>query len=463
MLVAVITGPTLSNIESQIRKAAVYAEVLEFRFDLFDPIGISLLASLKNTLSLPLIFTYRPKPGLLEKKRIEILKSLLELMPEYVDLEEDLPVEVFSYFSKRTKVICSYHNFESAPDLEKLYVQMKKKKAHVYKIATFATSSLDALTMLLFILKHKNISGMCMGEHGQLTRILGPVVGSFFTYGCIQGPVAPGQLSLKTLCTTYRHKELNRKTKVYALLGDPVSKSIGHYFHNQIFSFKNANKIYVKIRVKKEELRSFFSKIPSLPFYGFSVTMPLKELIIPLLDTITPVAKKMGSVNTLVKTGGWHGLNTDGAGAAKAIEKHIALLGKRVLVIGAGGAAKALVVSLLERGANVVLINRTVEKAKLIAQKFSIKWDGLTSLRKILEEGVDLIVNTASDTTCFSKSLSFCRSKPVVMDMVYNPTLTDFLSQAKKLGFPIIFGYEMFIYQAVLQQKALFSEALARV
>lgn len=462
MLVSVIEGPTLLKIIEQTKRAETYADVLEFRFDLFESIDFSLFALFRKALCIPVIFTYRSNLDDPYETRIERLKNLLKLSPEYMDLEMDLPPRIFSYFSNKTKVICSYHNFKSTPSLDQIYLEMKTRQADIYKICTFANSSLDALTMLSFVSEHKNIAGMCMGLEGQITRILGPVVGSFFTYGCTSRPIVSGQLSIETLCTTYLYKQLNKQTEIYALLGDPIEKSVGHIFHNRIFSLKKTNKIYVKIRIKKEEIASFFSKIDSLPFCGFSVTMPLKEQVFPFLHTICPDAKKMGSVNTIIKKNGWYGLNTDGPGAILAIEKHLSLSNKKVLVIGAGGAAKALIISLLQKNTKIVVVNRTFSKARLLAEKYCIQGERLSSLSKILERGVDLIINTTSDTSSFFKKLQICRNKPVVMDMIYNPSMTAFLAEAKKQRCPIIFGYEMFIYQAKLQQEIFVDYCLTK-
>lgn len=486
MLVGVISGPSYQDIVRQINKSLVYAEALEFRFDLFDEISCFLLKILRNKLKLPLIFTYRSKLHLQEVDRIDLLKDLLDLKPEYVDLEVHLSKEVFFYFSSRTKVICSYHNFEKTPeDLEGLLITMQEKNAALYKICTTANSSLDALSMLIFVSNHINIIGMCMGILGQITRILGPIVGSRFIYGSIEEPVAPGQISLEELRNIYYYHQLSKDTKIFALLGDPIDKSIGHIFHNRIFSLKQDTQIdggfikgadsltsigrenldffrniYVKISIKKEELSSFFKMVEVLPFYGFSVTMPLKEVVMEYMDDIDPVAKKIGAVNTIVRGQGWHGFNTDGLGAFLAIEKHIQTNGKKALVIGAGGAARAIINALVENKTDVLILNRTKEKAISLANEFGVQWKSMEELPDILAEGLDLIVNTVPDASFFSSQLSICNNRPYVLDMVYNPIWTDLLLVAKRTGCRCIFGYEMFIHQAVIQQR-LFNKKIA--
>lgn len=472
MLVGVVTGPSFQDVKRQVKKAldifemypissGMHNGMLEFRFDLFDTLDLDLFKTFTNSLYSPLIFTCRTKKGLLENDRILFLKKLLEFKPDYIDLEEHLSKELFSYFSLETKVICSYHNFDNTSDLENVFTRIKQKKADIYKICTFANSSLDALAMLTFVSSKDNVAGMCMGEKGQITRILGPVIGSRLTYAFIEKPAAPGQLSLKELYTIYNIPTLTKNTKVYALLGDLVDKSIGHIFHNQIFSLKEArDSVYVKIPLKKEELSSFFTAIKDLPFFGFSVTMPLKEAVLEYLDGLGPDARRMRAVNTIVRDNGWQGMNTDGIGAFLSIEKHISTRDKIVVVIGAGGAAKAIIQKLVENRAKVVIANRTKEKALMLAKEYDAEGVSLEALEGIFKRDVDLIINTVPDASLFFLKLCRCNNKPIVMDMVYNPVWTDFLKKAKESGCRCIFGYEMFIHQAVIQQQ-IFSKQLA--
>lgn len=447
MLVATISGP---DIEDQIRKASLYADILEFRWDLYPEINPSVVKSS----NLPVIFTCRKNDIFSDEKRLDKLRELLSFKPDYVDLEEDLPKEIFEEFSKHTKVICSYHNFENTPeDLNALIYKMQKKRADVYKIATFATSSLDCIKMLQFVKEQKiPTSGMCMGPLGGITRILGPVFGNFFDYCCIENPVVEGQLSLNSICDIYRNKSLNRQTKIYALLGDPVDKSVGHKFHNSIFSLKEKNAVYIKILLKDFELEAFFKLIDSLNFCGFSVTMPLKEKIIPFVDKISLEDQKIGSINTLIKKEGmWIGSNTDGKGALKALQEHMDIENKKIVIFGAGGSSKALIQAFLKKKAQVIIVNRTKAKALALAENWGCKSISKENLSEIIE-CIDLIVNTTPDASMFLDDIRRAK-KAVVMDIVSYPIMTCLIKNAKKNKLRCVFGYEMFIHQAYYQQK----------
>src|SRR6185437_13162580 len=172
-------------------------------------------------------------------------------------------------------------------------------------------SSLDALRMLEFVRKHSNVIGLCMGELGQITRILAPVVGTPLMYAPISAPIL-GQLEYRVLVNTYRFRELDPQTAIYGLIGNPVTQSIGHEFHNRYFQHLKQNAVYVKIPLHLQELEAFLTYAKRLPFQGLSVTMPFKEKIIPFLDEIDPVAKEIGAVNTLLfRAGKIWGYNTD--------------------------------------------------------------------------------------------------------------------------------------------------------
>lgn len=458
MLVSVISGPSYQEIEEQCTKSLPYAEVLEFRFDQFYQVGFDDIQTLRKKIGLPVIFTYSKNPSIGKESRISKLKKLIELQPDYIDLDLDVDPDLDL---GNSKVIRSYHNFSHTPeDLKGLLQKMERKQGDVYKICCFAKSSLDALRMLSFVLEQKKaITGICMGPLGQVTRILGPVVGNMFDYGVIEKSVAPGQLTLKELCDVYRYKDIGRETKVYALLGDPVDKSIGHIFHNQIFSLKGVNNIYVKIALKAFELASFFEIIKSLPFQGFSVTMPLKKEVFPYMDFIESDAQKMRSINTIKWNGKWHGSNTDGQGALLAIKEHLDISKKKALVLGAGGASRAIVYKLLEAKASVCVVNRTLENAKALEKEYGCLGYSVDSLMRLLKEGVDLIINTTPDTSFFIHMLKSCKNRPLIMEIISNPVKTDFILEGIKLGFPYIYGYEMFIHQGVLQQT-VFNKAL---
>ena len=393
------------------------------------------LPNLSN-LSLPYIFTPKTSDE-------RLLEHLLSYSPPYFDLDFNTPPSLLHKIiekNPKTKFILSYHNFEKLPDdLEEIFVKMQQFPVFSYKIAAFTKNCIEALKLLLFKKKFPKLSVICMGEDSQFARILGPLVGNVIDYAYLgDRPIAPGQLSTKDFLEIYRYKHLNPLTDIYALLGDPVSQSIGHLYHNNIFKMQNQNALYIKIKVKEEELASFFSLISHFRFKGFSVTMPLKEKIIPFLDELDSSAKAIGAVNTiLVKNGRLIGTNTDGKGALDAFEKKgFFVKNKIVVIMGAGGAAKAVAHEANLRGAKVWIYNRDEKKAKTLNYPLGVP------------NHFDILIK------CTPKPLPISfHSKPCVMDIVYQPKITPFLEEAIKKGCQIISGEEMFFNQAEAQSK----------
>ncbi|CAM0117204.1 type I 3-dehydroquinate dehydratase [Rhabdochlamydiaceae symbiont of Dictyostelium giganteum] len=339
--------------------------------------------------------------------------------------------------------IVSYHDYRATGDLESILRAMKEKwpNATYYKIATFANSSLDALRMLHFQKKHPEVIGLCMGEKGVITRILSPIVKAPLMYAPLkeEDQNAPGQLLWKTLVEIYHFPKLTRETKIYALIGNPVSQSLGHLFHNDQFQLKRENKIYVKIPLEASELSCFFQLIEGLNIEGMSVTSPLKEKVIPYLQELSPLASYIQSVNTITKINiGWKGDNTDGEAALKGLEN---LEGKTVIVLGAGGAARSIVYALVQQKAHVVIWNRTLKRAQNLAQEFGCKWSA-----RVFD--YDILINT---TAYFEDPLP-CTFKRDSTVMDISVKSSSFLERAKHQGCHTLNGFSMFFAQAIKQQ-----------
>ncbi len=385
---------------------------VELRLDLFSHWDIPLLKSILNELKIPVMLTLRNGSP-------EQIRACLELKPPFFDLDvnEDFVFEDYP----DTKFILSYHNFTETPqDLEAIYSSMKTRPAFAYKIACFANSTIDALRMLLFSKKYADVSAICMGEKGEWARVLGPVVGNVIDYACIKEKTAAGQLTVSEMVEIYRYRKLNRETAIYGLIGDPVSQSQGHLFHNARFV---TNAVYVKMIVKGEELGQFFPLVKELGFRGLSVTMPLKTAVIPFIKT------ESESVNTICLER-MEGISTDGQGALDAIGD---VRDKAVLILGAGGAAIAIADIARKRGANVWIHNRT---PKNLGYPIGIP------------PHYDIVINCTPNG-----DPSVLKAGILAMDIVYVPRETDFLKKAKLLGCQVVYGDEMFFNQAALQRE----------
>ncbi|MDP1880011.1 MAG: shikimate dehydrogenase, partial [Parachlamydiaceae bacterium] len=192
---------------------------------------------------------------------------------------------------------------------------------------------------------------------------------------------------------------------------------------------------------------------------GASVTMPLKENVKELLDEIDPVAQKIGAVNTLFfRKGKVKGFNTDCIGALNAIEEQSGLvIGKKIVILGAGGAAKAIVYEACKRGAKVVILNRRSEKAQQLANQFNCEGYGLESIHEIYQQGYDILINCTPSSMPIEPQ--YILEKAVIMDIVSKPKETPFLQEAIKIGCQVIFGYDMFINQAKEQHQIWFFDS----
>jgi len=243
--------------------------------------------------------------------------------------------------------------------------------------------------------------------------------------------------------------------EVYGIIGDPVNHSLSPIMHNLAFREKNIKAVYGAFRVSSPDLAKAVEGIRALNIKGVSVTIPHKEKVMEYLEKIDETAYKIGAVNTIVNENGvLKGCNTDWIGVLKAFKENgVEIQNKKVVVVGAGGASKAVIYALMKGGAGRMFVyNRTFEKAKLLEKKFGIiakPWGELKSASG------DIIIQTTSvglkSWESPVKESVISRFK-VAMDIVYLPLETKFLSLAKKYC-KVIDGLQMLLYQGVEQFK----------
>jgi 3-dehydroquinate dehydratase/shikimate dehydrogenase len=450
----------LSVTRPEIAQVTVSKHVaIELRLDLFASIDLGYVKQFLQKSSRPVLLTLRKKSqgGKFrgqEPEREALIERLLALNPPFFDLEYDMRPQFLQETIKKhpqTKFLISYHNFQETPaNLEEIYDSLQKYGAFSYKIAARAHSIHDALNLLLFAKSHPKTSAICMGEKGKFARVLGPIVGNLIDYASfsIEEETGPGQLSLSEWMDIYHYPSLNTHTSIYGLIGDPVEKSPGHLYHNAIFRQRKENAVYVKMGVRPEELAAFIPLARALGVRGLSVTIPLKEKILPFLDEVEPAAKQIGAVNTLLfKKGKIIGTNTDGLGALDAIEKKLRVRGKKVVLLGAGGAARAIAFEAKARGAEVFILNRTIQRAQELAADMGCQAGSLEDV----PSSYDILINCSPDPMPIdSKKI---REKTLVMDIVYEPLETPFLKAAALKHCQLVYGEEMFLNQAARQSN----------
>jgi len=243
--------------------------------------------------------------------------------------------------------------------------------------------------------------------------------------------------------------------RVFGIIGDPVTHSLSPLMHNTAFQALGIKAVYGAFQVKKEDLEKAISGLRALNISGVSVTIPHKEEVISLLDEVDEKALRIGAVNTILNEGGrLKGFNTDWIGVLKAFEEEgVELKGKKVVILGAGGASRAVIFAVKEAGAEeIVIYNRTYEKAKRLAETFQVKalpWEALSQAKG------DIIIQTTSvglkswDSPVGKEVL---KNFKVAMDIVYLPLKTKFLQEVESYC-KIIDGLKMLLYQGVEQFK----------
>lgn len=458
MLCTVIKGPEISDAFRQIRSLHKDSDAIELRLDCFRHPDFDRLARLRSQLPVKVIFTLRdrtqggefPKS---ESERMDCIRRFAQLKPDYFDLESHLPDSFLHEFARDypgIKRIISRHDECFPQNVESIVEELQTKPGDLFKFVVKADSSIDTFRMLEMVRKCKGkLIGIASGEIGQVSRILGPVFGTPITY--VRHPENEdrtlGQLTCEESTDVYDFRKLNPDTAIYGLIGDPVDRSLGHCIHNAFYRRFGIDAVYVKIPIRPDETEEFLRYAVKLKISGLSVTMPLKEIILPYLDATDSQARSIGAVNTLLfEEEKVIGFNTDGKGALDALEKAIDVREKTVCVLGAGGVARAIVFEALRRGARVIVLNRTEEKALRMAEKFSCEWAPVSALNRV---DYDALVNCTSIEMPIDPS--HIRKNKSAMDVSTIPVETDFLRCAKAADCRIVRGFEMFVLQAVGQ------------
>ena len=241
-------------------------------------------------------------------------------------------------------------------------------------------------------------------------------------------------------------------SSVYALLGYPVSHSLSPVMHNRAFEFTGYNGVYLAFGVKN--IKNALLSVRTLGIKGASITIPHKIEAMEYLDELDDIAHKIGAVNTIINNGGsLKGYNSDGLGAVKALSEKTAIKGKNIVLIGAGGAARAIGFCIKKEGGRITVINRSTDKGKRLAGDLSADYRPLNDIGKM---NCDILINTTpvgmtSNTDEMPIEKSYLEKGMVVMDIVYNPLKTRLLSEAEKTGCVTIDGVSMFVYQGAFQ------------
>ncbi|MCM2325398.1 MAG: shikimate dehydrogenase [Candidatus Woesearchaeota archaeon] len=455
-------------------------DIIEIRADMIDGIDEAKIERIFSHKRKEIIFTCRPRRlggmfGGSEEERIRLIKKAIMLGFDFIDIEIETDEIVINDIitaekigmagiknpennRKKTKVILSHHDPSGTPSLSELedtYKKMNGLSPDLVKIVTTAGSINDCFTIFKLLEGKDDLISHAMGERGHISRILGPKYGSRIIYAASgnENQTASGQLDLREL-QGFNITRINKDTKVLGVIGEHAENSKSKFMHNPNFKRLDIDMVYVPFKTRPDELKMFMKNFRKFRFNGGAVTVPHKEKIIGLIDEADETAKKIGAVNTLfLREGRIIGTNTDFFGAVEALKEKTGLNGKRVLLFGGGGAARAIAYGLMKEKADVTIANRTIEKARQLADEFKTQVVSIEAAKENLH-GFDIIINSTNigmNPNADECILEDIPERKLVMDIVYSPIETKLIKLARERKCKVITGERMLIHQAIGQ------------
>lgn len=471
--VLVVIGRTrhkmvVAELEEAVKRGAKFVELrLDF---LAKAIDFKRLSPLKKC---PWVATLRrPSDGGRfngsEQDRLMVLRqAIVSGEFEWVDLETDVADGIKRFGP--VKRIISYHNTSETPaNLEDIYAKMIQQDGDVYKLSVTAQSPEDvARVMQIQRTAPKPTVAFCMGDIGQASRFLSLRFGAPWIYAAFnkERGIAPGLPSLDDFRTTYPVKSISADTKIFGVLGDPVSHSFSPLLHNHMYQKLGVNALYLPFRVPRGQLPNATAAYEHFPVHGYSVTLPHKEGAAALARESEPNVQVTGSANTLVRRddGNFIAANTDYAAAIDSLKAHLAEGAKdgpvtqlsqlSVLLLGAGGVARSIAYALHREGAQLTITSRTYERSQRLAEDVkcrAVDWHARHSI------SFDVLINctpvgmhpNVDEAPCH---FSILKPGTTVFDTIYTPETTLLIREARVRGADTITGVDMFVRQAARQ------------
>ena len=476
-----LTGKTLAQDIEILGKYRKYIDIAELRVDYLDPDERFFIRRFPEMAGLPVILTIRREVdggrytgG--EGSRITLFANGLAYADAdrrrnfaYVDLEEDLDVPSLEEAARTfgTRIIRSWHNMEGVDeDLAGKLRRMRRVGDELVKAAVMP-HSLDEVAYVYRVAKEtKDIDKIlsCMGEYGVNTRILAEFMGSVMCYTSPTGEsnmpqAAPGQMDPKELAEFYHFHDITTKTKIFAVTGSPLKVTDSPRFFNTVFGIEHTDAVYVPIPA--DSVQSLLRLAEEIGISGISVTVPYKEAILPFLKFKSREVLSIGACNTVVAgPDGWQGYNTDAAGFSSSLLAFINkkdLRGRKLTIVGAGGAARAVASEVYRLKGKALIINRTPINAHSLAAPYHFAWAGLDSQgADLMYRYSDIIIQTTSvgmDPHPDGDPIEFYKfsGREIVMDLVYKPEKTRCLKRAEEAGCRVLYGSDMLHRQARFQ------------
>lgn len=470
MITASIMPSSQKEAITLLEKALEKGELAEIRIDLIKDLNLSEINNKFDKKRIIVTNRKKDEGGLFEGSESERISPLIDALKigfGFIDIESSSIDSLHNLISKRreynskTNIIISYHNFEETPqDLKKILLQTENQGHDIVKIVAYAKDISDNLRIKGLVSsrsnQNKKIISFLMGEKGEISRILCNSWGSYTSYAPLRGvgKTAPGQIPIEDLNDVYRADSINNTFDIYGLIGNPVKESIGYYVHNKLFSYYNMDAAYLNFLV--DDLDRFMSSFKG-QFKGLCVTMPFKERIVPFLNKIDTMAQKIGAINTIKKNNdSLFGTNTDWIGAVYSIEKLTSINNKKVLILGAGGAGKAIAFGIANRQGEVIISNRNEKKARELSKNLgaeTVLWEDRNDVEFDILVNATKIGMAPEDNNCPMEDSFFTKdlSGITVFDAVYSPLETRLLTRSREQGAKIANGLDMYIGQAMAQ------------
>ena len=405
-----------------------------------------------------------------EARQTVLRQTIVSGVFEWIDLETDIADGIRRFGP--VKRVVSYHNMKETPeDLDGIYDQMLAQDADVLKIAVLPTKP-DDLRRIVEIQKRapKPTVAFGMGEFGFPTRFTALKFGAPWIYAAFnkERGIAPGLPSMDEFRTTYPVRAIGPDTKFFALLGDPVGHSYSPILHNHMFRRLKVDAVYVPFRVPEGQVPDAIDALNAVPVSGYSVTIPHKEAAAIRAKEADPMVRIVGAANTLQarSDGTFLAVNTDYPAALESLRTHLEATALAegvkppefdqlfVLVLGAGGAARAVVAALVRAGAHVTVSSRTAERAAKLAEELGCKSCDWQARHNMVQSNVVVNCTPVGMHPNVDESplhASFLKPGLVIFDTVYNPEHTLLVREAESRGCGVISGVDMFVRQAAKQ------------
>lgn len=450
LLCVTVTGATTAELRQR-RDAVPDADLVELRLDtVADPSVAGALAGRRR----PVIVTCRPQweGGAFkgsEEERKQILADALSLGAEYVDIEWRARFEDLIAQAGGRRIVLSAHDYLGVPiDLTARVHAMRSTGAEVIKVAATLTSLSDCVPLLDLGAQSGRQSGLVligMGPYGFATRVLAGRFGSIWTYAGSLKEI--GQLSAQALLKDYQFRSVTDTTAIYGVAGGSVLHSVSPAMHNAAFRAARVDAVYLPLPAVSAADFTTFGR--AIGISGASVTIPLKVSLFDQVDEVYAVARRIGAINTIrVDNGRWIGGNTDASGFLEPLREKVELAGLRASVLGAGGAARAVLVALASSGGAVTLHARNRGQAEETAMVTSVDlgpWPPEPGSWDLLINCTPIGMYPATDDSPIAAAQLTGR---YVYDLVYNPSMTRLLRDAAARGCETIGGLEMLVAQA---------------